>query len=257
MRINVVIAQVPAVWDVATNLRTVRDVLDETEPGDVVLFPEGMLSGYGEDLTPLDRMDPAEVSDAVLRLAETATAERVEVFLGTLHPEPEGWSNAAVHLSPGRKPEIYRKINLAMNERGRLIPGGSLTVTGTMAGIQLCREIRFPEQWQFLASEGARFFAYLTNAANPREPAGVWRSHLISRAAENQRFVLSANIPHPDQHCPSMVVDPRGVVVAELPAGRPGVLRCTIDLADSGDWYLGQRRTDVVAVTYHAAEDRM
>lgn len=48
------------------------------------------------------------------------------------------------------------------------------------AGVQLCREIRFPEQWQYLAAAGAQLFVYLTNTANTREPEGVWRSHLIN-----------------------------------------------------------------------------
>src|SRR6185436_856524 len=104
-------------------------------------------------------------------------------------------------------------------------PEGKVSV-----GVQLCREIRFPEQWQYLATAGAQLFVYLTNAANIREPRNVWRSHLVSRAAENQRFLASANIAHPDQHCPSMVVSPRGEVLAELPAGRTGLLRHTLDL---------------------------
>ncbi|GIE83196.1 hypothetical protein Aph02nite_91460 [Actinoplanes philippinensis] len=260
MPLSVVIAQVPVVWDVEANLATVRGVLDGTAPGDVVIFPEGMLSGYAEDLSPLDTMDPDGIRRAVAGLA---AGNRRHVFLGSLYPDEAGWSNAAVHLSPGREPQIYRKINLAVNERGRLVPGDGLPtfrVGGTTAAVQLCREIRFPEQWQHLATAGAAFFAYLTNAANPREPQGVWRSHLISRAAENQRFVLSANIPDPHQHCPSMIVSPRGEVLAELPMGRPGILRHTIDPAESSAWYLDQRRQDVIALAYrrgdHEAEMR-
>jgi predicted amidohydrolase len=254
VQLSVVIAQIPAVWDVDTNLAAVREVLDSTHPGDVVIFPEGMLSGYAEDLTPLRTMDPDRVRAAVAALS---AGNRAQVFLGSLLPTATGWCNAAVLLSPGREPRIYRKINLAVNERAHLEPGDHLPtfdVDGRTAGVQLCREIRFPEQWQHLAAEGAAFFAYLTNAANPREPAGVWRSHLISRAAENQRFVLAANIPDPYQHCPSMIVSPRGEVLAELPMGRPGILRHTIDLTESGSWYLDQRRQDVVGLAYHRAD---
>ncbi|MEV0902141.1 carbon-nitrogen hydrolase family protein [Actinoplanes sp. NPDC049802] len=253
---SVLIAQVPTVWDVPTNLAAYREVMSEARPGDVVLFPEGLLSGYAEDLSPLRDLDPAEVRDAVARAADLARERAAHVFCGTLLPGERGWSNAAVHLSPDGPPRVYRKINLAMNERGPMIAGDRLETTavhGVTAAVQLCREIRFPEQWQHLAAAGARFFVYLTNAANPREPSGVWRSHLISRAAENQRFVLSANIPSPDQHCPSMVVSPRGEVLAELPPGEKGLLRHTFDPAESGDWYLGQRRRDVLSVTYHTA----
>ncbi|MFF5077259.1 carbon-nitrogen hydrolase family protein [Actinoplanes sp. NPDC000266] len=255
----IVVAQVPAVWDVEANLTTVRDVLGETRPGDVVVLPEGMLSGYGEDLTPLAALDPAVVTGAVAQVARLVTRKRVYVFCGSLLPSGGGWCNAGLFFSPdGGGPATYRKINLAMNERGPLTPGDSLPTIevphpdgAVTAGVQLCREIRFPEQWQHLAAAGAQLFVYLTNAANPREPEGVWRSHLVSRAAENQRHLVSANIPDPAQHCPSMVVSPRGEVLAELPAGRPGLLRQTIDLARTADWYLGQRRRDVVSLTYH------
>ncbi|MDI6104751.1 carbon-nitrogen hydrolase family protein [Actinoplanes sp. NEAU-A12] len=251
MQLSILIAQVPTVGDVATNLATLRDVLDESRPGDVVVTPEGLLSGYGEDLTG---MDPAEVHEAVGTAADLAVRKQVHLFLGSLLPTATGWCNAALSLPPAGEPWIYRKINLAMNERGPLEPGDRLEtvpVGGTTAGVQLCREIRFPEQWQYLATAGARFFVYMTNAANPDEPEDAWRSHLISRAAENQRFVLAANIAHPDQHCPSMVVSPRGAVLAELEPGVTAVLRHTIDVTESGDWYLGQRRRDVVSLAYH------
>jgi len=69
------------------------------------------------------------------------------------------------------------------------------------------------------------------------------------RDAENQRFLAAANAAHPDQHCPSMLVSPRGEVLGELPMGPSGLLRHDIDLSETGDWYLGQRRQDVLSLT--------
>ncbi|WP_212828732.1 carbon-nitrogen hydrolase family protein [Catellatospora sp. TT07R-123] len=256
---SIMIAQVPVVWSIDANLGTVQDVLGEAASGDVVILPEGMLSGYGEDLAPLDRLDPAEVNDAVAQVARLAVRRQAHVFCGSLLPQAGGWCNAGLFFpADGSRHQVYRKINLAMNERGRLLPGDALPTVdvphrdGTVtAGMQLCREIRFPEQWQHLATAGAKLFVYLTNAANTREPEGVWRSHLISRAAENQRFLASANIAHPDQHCPSMVVSPRGEVLGELAPGRTGLLRHVLDSDEAGNWYLGQRRQDVLSLHYH------
>ncbi|SDJ25456.1 Carbon-nitrogen hydrolase [Nonomuraea maritima] len=136
-----------------------------------------------------------------------------------------------------------------MHERGRLRAGNRLaplrlpTPAGDVTvGVQLCREIRFPEQWRHLVDAGADVLVYLTYAANPSEPAGVWRSHLISRAAENQRFVLACNVADPLRHCPSMVVSPRGEVLAEAASAAPELLRTTVDVNLTSDWYLGQRR---------------
>ncbi|MFI1988906.1 carbon-nitrogen hydrolase family protein [Actinoplanes sp. NPDC020271] len=254
MRLSILVGQVPAVWDVRVNLATARDVVSEARQGDVVVLPEGLLSGYGEDLGPLGGLDARELAAAVGELRELACDSKVHILCGSLLPEDGDWVNAGLYFAADGGPvHVYRKINLAMNERKTLRAGDRLTTFGLRSGgksevaaMQLCREIRFPEQWQHLSASGARVLFYLTNAANPSEPDGVWRSHLVSRAAENQRFVVSANIPDPAQHCPSMIVSPRGEVVADLPMGAPGLLRHTIDLAEVSDWYLGQRRTDVI-----------
>lgn len=67
-----------------------------------------------------------------------------------------------------------------------------------------------------LARAGADVFAYLTNAVGDRRQTDVWRSHLISRAAETQRFVVGANTAHHEQKCPTMIVTPTGEVVWEV-----------------------------------------
>ena len=108
----------------------------------------------------------------------------------------------------------------------------TLSAGELQTGVQLCREIRFPEQWHCLARQGAPVLIYLTYAANPAEPPGVWRAHLISRAAETQRFVLAANVAHGTQHCPTMIVSPRGQVLGEAPAGTAATLERLIDLGD-------------------------
>ncbi|WP_349879376.1 carbon-nitrogen hydrolase family protein [Micromonospora sp. HUAS YX12] len=261
VHMSIVIAQVSPAWNVDANLITVREVLSETRAGDVVLLPEGMLSGYGEDLAPLATVEPAAVNQAVAQVAQLAQQKQVQIFCGSLLPWQGGWCNAGLFFPPHGDHQVYRKINLAMNERGRLRPGDRLPTIDlrqpdgeVTVGVQLCREIRFPEQWQYLASAGAQVFFYLTNAANTREVNGVWRSHLISRAAENQRFLASANIAHPDQHCPSMVVSPRGEVLGELRPGHSDVLRQTIDLDQVASWYLGQRRQDLLSLAYQGNE---
>jgi predicted amidohydrolase len=88
MQMPVMIAQVPAVWDVDANLATLREVLGETRPGDVVVLPEGLLSGYGEDLAPLDATDPAAVDHAVAQAAGLAKQKQVHIFCGSLRPVP-------------------------------------------------------------------------------------------------------------------------------------------------------------------------
>lgn len=257
MKTTVTIGQIPTGWDIDENLASIEQVVDQARPDDLVLLPEGALSGYAPDLAPLATLDRARLAGAVEAVAELARHRGVHLFCGALLPEDGAWWNVALHFTPSGERWAYRKINLAVNERAVLRAGAELPTRGVsqpwgdlLVGVQLCREIRYPEQWQHLARTGAAAFVFLTNAASPEATRGVWRSHLISRAAENQRFVFAVNLADPRQHCPSMVVSPRGEVLAELPTGETGTVRVTVDLAEVCDWSLNQQRRDVVDLRY-------
>ncbi|MER7888766.1 carbon-nitrogen hydrolase family protein [Micromonospora sp. NPDC094482] len=260
MKTSVTIGQIPTGWDIDTNLASIETVLSHSQRDDVVLLPEGALSGYAPDLSPLATLDPRHLAEAIEAVAELARLRGVHLFCGSLVLEDGAWWNAALHFAPSGDRWSYRKINLAWNERPVLRAGAELPTLRVpqpwgdlVVGVQLCREIRYPEQWQYLARSGAAAFVFLTNAASPEAVPGLWRSHLISRAAENQRFVFAVNLADPRQHCPSMVVSPRGEVLAELPPGETGTLRVTVDLAEVSDWNLDQQRRDVLDLRYHPA----
>ncbi|HVX45030.1 MAG TPA: carbon-nitrogen hydrolase family protein [Mycobacteriales bacterium] len=254
--IPVVVGQIPICWSVQRNVEVVTEAVRRTDPGSLLVLPEAALSGYDDELSGLAGLDPERIGWACEQVAAAATAADVIVVCGTLLPEDGHWWNAGICFRPGRPPWIYRKVNLAMHERGRLNAGSALPTVPlqlpageVIVGIQLCREIRFPEQWHHLARQGAQLLIYLTYAANPAEPPGVWRAHLISRAAETQRFLVAANVAHPDQHCPSLIVSPRGEVLGEAAPGQAARLECSLDLTAVRDHYLDQQRGDVVRIT--------
>lgn len=259
MKLNVVLAQVRVNWNVTDNVKTVRSVLELTNAQDIVVLPEGMISGYDDELSQLADLDPLVVARAIDVVSEIVRERNVHLFCGTLLGVDGSWSNTALYFSPDGARQIYRKVNLATNERSRLIAGSRLPIFDLQIGDQsitvspqLCRELRFPDQWHDPARRGAQLFVYLTYAANRRESVDVWRSHLISRAAETQRFVLATNVAHPDGHCPTMVVSPSGKVIAEANGPEPAVIHATIDLDTVHSWYLDQQRNDVVRITYEA-----
>ena len=260
MQVSVAVAQIPVCWSVGRNTATVVEVIDQVEAGTVLVLPECALSGYDDQLSGLDDLDPGELAAARDAVSGAAVRANVHVVCGSLLFDRERWWNAAIYFSPAGRSQVYRKVNLATHERGRLAAGSALPLMrmtlpgGAMqAGVQLCREIRFPEQWNCLARQGAEALIYMTYAVNPGEPSGVWRAHLISRAAETQRFVLVANVAGDHPHCPSMIVSPRGEVRTEASAGAPAILRSRIDLADIRDNYLSQQRGDVVRMSYQPA----
>lgn len=261
MKVSAVVAQTRVSWDIQRNLAAISAALAGARPGELVVLPEAAVSGYDDELSGFSALDPDAVLAGVDRVAEQAQIRGIHVFCGSLLPEDAGWTNAALYLAPDGTRQIYRKVNLATHERGRLAAGSALPLITVrlderelLAGVQLCREISYPEQWRYLAAAGAEIFVYLTHAANPAWPAGVWRSHLISHAAASQRFVLAANVADGRQHCPSAIISPRGEVLGELPAAQAGLLRVVLDTDECGGRYLGQRREDLLRLSYLGAE---
>lgn len=139
-----------------------------------------------------------------------------------------------------------------MSERGSFMPGSGINVfpariggNDTVLGIQMCREIKYPEQWAAVAQKGASLIAFLNNAVGDESISPIWKSHLVSRAAETQRFVLAANNAALDQKCPSMILAPSGQILAELDPGPEYGAHCELNLSQVSDWVLGQRRSDL------------
>jgi deaminated glutathione amidase len=139
----------------------------------------------------------------------------------------------------------YRKIHLfdvdlangvSLRESGTREYGASVvsvkTDLGTM-GLTVCYDLRFPELYRGLAVQGAELI-FVPSAFTAFTGQAHWEALLRARAIENQAYVIA-----PDQfgkslksfetHGHSMIVDPWGKVLAELPDG-PGIVTAEIDL---------------------------
>jgi omega-amidase len=257
VRVGVVLAQVPVGYSVPRNLDTILEVLGHAEPGDVVITPEGALTGClanGQaDVDNLAKTDPQRVVEAIESLGKECVRLGVHLWLGVCQRVDGAWSNEAIGLIGDGTLLTYRKVNLATAERAILQPGNDLPIfelplasNSVTVGVQLCRELRYPEQWRSLAERGAQLIFHLNHGlADNATVFNTWRAMLVARAAENQRFVVSANASSFRQHCPSMVIAPDGTVIAELAAGETRAQRVDLDLDQTVDWYLGQRRRDL------------
>lgn len=257
MLLPVVAAQFPITFNIRHNLQEILSFVQQARRDELIVLPEGALSGYAEDSTFLNQLDVNELEAAIQVLTEEVYQKQVHLIVGSCLLEDGAWWNAGIYFSPQRTRSVYRKINLAVHERARFSAGSDLPVfpiqckgSRVNIGIQLCREIRFPEQWRTLTMQGADLLVYLTNATNPQADLSVWRSHLISRAAENQRFLISANAAHPHQHCPTCIITPNGQVLHEILSPHKAMLHHTIDLTQNSNWYLSQRRSDIVDIMF-------
>jgi predicted amidohydrolase len=253
--VGLVLGQVPIGWDIQANLVTLESVLDQARPQDLVVLPEGMISGYDDELSGLKSLQPEDVAAATVDVSRFVQKRNLHLLCGTLMFQDTAWSNVVIYFSPEGARHVYRKVNLATHERSSLAAGSQLSIfdleiSGSRMAVspQVCRELRFPDQWHYPARKGAQIFAYLSCAANVRESREVWRSALITRAAETQRFVAAVNVARRDGNSPTMVVSPRGEIIAEAIDVKERVIRVEIDLSLTSDWYISQQRSDVIEI---------
>lgn len=166
----------------------------------------------------------------------------------------EGYFNSAAVLSgDGRLLGVYRKTHIpayfptgqpggtGSYEKFYFAPGRELPVfrvRGLTFGIQICNDRLYPEPSRVLALEGAQCIfmpiCYSTYG-DPGYRDGLWELPLRMRAFENGVFVVAANrvgVEGERHHLGrSMVVDPRGQVLAEASRSSAELLVTTIDLA--------------------------
>jgi len=263
INLSALLIQFPVSQSIPKNLETILSLLDNSQTGDIVLFPEGAVSGYAQDMTFLKDIDPKELNAALDELRAQAQLRRIYLWVGTLIPEGGEWYNAAFGFTPNGGAFQYRKINLAHHERGIITPGSDLPVFDLeiadkviKAGVQICREVRYPEQWGWLARQGTQVFLHLNNAVNDPRNLPVWRSHLVSHAASNQRYVLSANNAAPAQTSPTIAISPEGWVMDEIVSDGCAFTRVDLDLSRVSDWYIDQSRPDVVSIDVPGKKER-
>jgi len=255
MNINAVIAQFPVSLSIQRNLEIIDSVIEQTNAGDLVIFPEGSVSGYSLDATFLKQINQHEVTAGLGHIQKEAERRNINVWVGACVNHDGKWFNAAYGFSADGKTHIYHKINLANHERGVFSAGNSLPIFELnmpegkiLIGVQICRELRFPEQWGWLARRGAQIILHLNNAIGDSSYQSLWKSHLVSRAAEIQRFVLSANNAAVEQISPTIAIGPDGRIIGEIVSPELEILRAELDLSKVSDLYLNQSRTDVVAI---------
>lgn len=255
MNISAVIAQFPISLSIKRNLEVIDSVLEQANAGDLVVFPEGSISGYSVDTSFLKQINQPALITGIKHLQTEAVKREINVWAGACVSMDGKWFNAAYGFSADGRTQIYHKINLANHERGAFSTGNSLPVFElnmpdgkVVIGVQICRELRFPEQWGWLARRGAQIFLHLNNAIGNSSFQPVWKSHLVSRAAETQRFVLSANNAATEQVSPTIAIAPDGHTIAEIVSAELEILRVRLDLSRVSDLYLDQSRTDVIAI---------
>jgi predicted amidohydrolase len=196
----------------------------------------------------------------------SALARELNIYLlgGSILEEIAGSDkayNTSLLFDPkGTLAASYRKIHLfdvdlangvSLRESATREYGDGIVVAQTdlcAMGLTVCYDLRFPELYRGLASQGAEV-VFVPSAFTAFTGQAHWEALLRARAIENQAYVIA-----PDQfgksprsfetHGHSMIVDPWGRIVAELADG-PGIITAEIDLD-----YLARVRAELPALKH-------
>ncbi|MFE9327926.1 carbon-nitrogen hydrolase family protein [Nocardia sp. NPDC052278] len=132
----------------------------------------------------------------------------------------------------------YRKVHLYdafgylesdVVEPGAIEAPATFTVGAVTFGMQTCFDLRFPEGCRRVAAAGAQVLVLPAQWIPGPAKVDQWTTLLRARAIENTVYVAAADQCAPRGAGASMIVDPTGVVLAEL-GDEPGVLTADIDL---------------------------
>ena len=141
-----------------------------------------------------------------------------------------------VYDDEGRQVARYDKIHLfdvhlmetdeRYVESNTIEPGNKAVVVDTpfgRLGVAVCYDLRFPELFRKLLEQGAEIFV-VPSAFTAMTGKAHWETLVRARAIENLAFVVAAaqggyHINGRETHGHSMIVDPWGTVLAQVPRG--------------------------------------
>lgn len=176
-------------------------------------------------------------------------------------PGDEKAYNTSLLFGPrGKLLASYRKIHLfdvdlahgiSVRESDTRAFGNAVVVAATELcpmGLTVCYDLRFPELYRGLATQGAQLI-FVPSAFTAYTGKAHWEPLLRARAIENQVYVIApgqfgTSTQSFETYGHSMIVDPWGKISAELADG-PGFVTAEIDLD-----YLAKVRAELPALTH-------
>ncbi len=224
------IIQLNIAWeDKSANYQRVNELLEAAtiSPNDLIVLPE--LFDVGFTLNAQIASDAAGTTRVFLQ--ELADKTNCTIHGSRAVPDPDSGKlhNCATITTPGQSSPTceYAKFHpFSLGREGETYAAGNelkcyqwvsgdqaLTVVPT-----ICYDLRFPELFRMGLHHGAQ--AFVMGANWPTARIEHWRTLCIARAIENQAYIIAANRTGNDPHLSypgnSIVVDPKGKVIAEL-----------------------------------------
>jgi nitrilase len=181
--------------------------------------------------------EPQESSSLLAFLSKQAAKHEMAIIGGSVLLQADNGKvrNAcAAYGADGSLLAIYDKIHLfdgdvgedAYRESSIVQPGKtpcSFQLNDYSIGLSICYDLRFPELYRHYSQHGCNVISVVAAFTDVTGRAH-WESLLKARAIENQAYVLASAQwgEHPDGRKTwghSIIIDPWGKTLAELPAG--------------------------------------
>jgi predicted amidohydrolase len=227
--------------DPAKNLDHFSQIVDAMhEPVDLVLLPEMFSTGFS--IQPDHCAE--EMNGPSMKFLTNYSGKLNSIIAGSLKIKDDGKNyNRLIWMNPDGTFIQYDKRHLfklsdestifTEGEKKQVIHHGSWKILPL-----ICYDLRFPVWSKNTWSEKGYEYDLLVYVANwPESRANVWRSLLVARAIENQAFVAGVNRIGKDgagtNHAGgSLIVDPKGRIIAEAPAHEPAILTASLPFAE-------------------------
>jgi predicted amidohydrolase len=151
--------------------------------------------------------------------AEDARPYNTSLLLGPRGDILAGYRK--MHLFDVELPGVPPHRESDFTQPGREVVTAALPETPWVAGLAVCYDLRFPELFRAMSSQGANLL-FLPAAFTNRTGPDHWQVLLRARAIENQAYVIAP--AQYGQHSPgrrtygrSMIIDPWGLILAQAP----------------------------------------
>ncbi|WP_245672888.1 carbon-nitrogen hydrolase family protein [Aldersonia kunmingensis] len=241
IRLPIAVAQFGATTDKAANLEEIRRLaIEAAEAGArLVVAPEyAMFTDRKLDQSAVAAAEPLD-GPFVSELGAIAKQLAIHLIAGvneSVPGEDRIW-NTLVALAPdGSLASVYRKLHLydafgfsesAVVRPGDIVDAPTFGIDGVTVGLQTCYDVRFPEVSRRLVDAGAQLVVVSAQWISGPLKEDHWSTLVRARAIENTLYVVASAQSPPNGAGCSMIVDPMGVVLANL-GERTGTANATI-----------------------------
>ncbi|NKL21242.1 carbon-nitrogen hydrolase family protein [Rhizobium leguminosarum] len=229
---KVSIGQLAVTADKSANLAAIAKATAEAASvgSSLIVFPEMAMwfkHGLDEAFVTNAETIPGRFSDAVDMLASKHSIAIAAGMIEAVEGETRVYNTIYV-ASPGKAVGTYRKMHLydafGLRESDVIAPSNAFdpmvfALDGIKFGLMTCYDVRFPESARLLVDAGAEVLL-LPSAWTPGvRKEDHWETLVRARAIENTSYVVASNQAAPLSTGSSMIVDPMGIVVAQLMEG--------------------------------------